>query len=71
MNLVAEVCKKLGLQSISLLKEKLIRDYDGKLARKVITYKILFTLIVNKHKKLSVLMLIVNIEHYEAILKKP
>ncbi len=71
MNLVTKVYKKLDLQFISLLKEKLIRDYDEKLAKKIITYKILFTLIVNNYKKSSVLMLIINIKHHEIILKKP
>jgi len=70
-NLIAVICKKLGLQFISLLKEKLTRDYDEKLVKKIITHKILSILIVNKHKKSSVLMLIVNIKHYEIILKKP
>ncbi len=71
MNLVTEVCKKLNLQSISLLKEKLIRGYDEKLAKKIITYKILSILIVNNYKKSLILILITDIEHHETILKKP
>ncbi len=53
-----------------MLKEKLIRDYDEKLIKKIITYKILFILIVNNYKKSFILMLIINIKHYEIILKK-
>jgi len=71
MNLVTKVYKKLNLQPISLLKEKLIRGYDEKLAKKIITYKILSILIINNYKKPLILMLIINIKHYEIILKKP
>ena len=68
--LVDKVCQKLEIQSISLAKEKLIREYDEKLARKTITHKILLNLTIESHKKLTVSMLIVNIEHHEAILSK-
>ncbi len=68
--LVNKVCQKLEIQSISLAKEKLIRNYDEKLARKTITHKILFNLTIKSHKKLTMSMLIVDIEHHEAILSK-
>jgi len=69
-NLVDKVCKKLKIQSISLIKEKLIRDYDEKIFKKIITHKILFNLIIESHKKLTVSMLIVDINHYKVILSK-
>jgi len=69
-NLVNKVCKKLKIQLISLTKEKLIRDYDEKIFKKIITHKILFNLIIESHKKLTVSMLIVNIDHHEVILNK-
>ncbi len=69
-NLVNKVCKKLKIQSISLTKEKLIRDYDEKIFKKIITHKILFNLIIESHKKLIVSMLIADINHYEVILSK-
>ncbi len=68
--LVNKVCQKLEIQSISLAKEKLIRDYDKKLARKTITHKILLNLMIKSHKKLTVSMLIADIKHHEAILSK-
>ncbi len=68
--LVDKICQKLEIQSISLAKEKLIRDYDEKLARKTITHKILLNLTIKSHKKLTMSMLIVDIEHHEAILSK-
>jgi len=68
--LVNKVCQKLEIQSILLAKEKLIRDYNEKLARKTITHKILLNLTIESHKKLTVSMLIANIEHHEAILSK-
>ncbi len=69
-NLVNKVCKKLKIQSISLTKEKLIRDYDEKISKKIITHKILFNLIIESHKKLTVSMLIADIDHHEVILSK-
>jgi len=68
--LVNKVCQKLEIQSILLAKKKLIWDYDEKLARKTITHKILFNLTIESHKKLTMSMLITDIEHYEAILSK-
>ncbi len=69
-NLVNKVCKKLRIQPISLAKEKLIRDYDEKISKKTITHKILLNLIIESHKKLTVLMLIADIDHHEVILSK-
>jgi len=68
--LVNKVCQKLEIQSILLAKEKLIWDYDEKLARKTITHKILLNLTIESHKKLTMSMLIADIEHHEAILSK-
>jgi len=69
-NLVNKVCEKLKIQPISLVKEKLIRDYDEKIFKKIITHKILFNLIIKSHKKLTVSMLIADINHHEVILSK-
>ncbi len=69
-NLVDKVCKKLRIQPISLAKKKLIRDYDEKISKKIITYKILLNLIIESHKKLIISMLIADINHHEVILSK-
>jgi len=69
-NLVNKVCEKLKIQSISLAKEKLIKDYDGKIFKKTITHKILLNLIIESHKKLTVSMLIADIDHHKVILSK-
>ncbi len=69
-NLVDKVCEKLKIQSISLTKKKLIRDYDEKIFKKTITHKILLNLIIESHKKLTVSMLIADINHHEVILSK-
>jgi len=69
-NLVDKVCEKLEIQPIPLAKEKLIRDYDGKISKKIITHKILPNLIIGSHKKLTVPMLIADIDHHEVILNK-
>ncbi len=70
INLVDRVCKKLRIQSISLTKEKLIKEYDEKIFKKTITHKILLNLIIESHKKLTVSMLIADIDHHEVILEK-
>ncbi len=70
INLVDRVCKELKIQSISLTKEKLIKEYDEKIFKKIITHKILSNLIIESHKKLTVSMLIADINHYEVILEK-
>ncbi len=69
-NLVDKVCKKLEIQSISLTKEKLIRDYDEKIFKKIIIHKILLNLIIESHKKLIISMLIADIDYHEVILSK-
>jgi len=69
-NLVNKVCEKLEIQSISLIKEKLIRDYNEKISKKIITHKILLNLIIESHKKLTVSMLIADINHHKVILSK-
>jgi len=70
INLVDKVCKELRIQSISLIKEKLIKEYDEKIFKKTITHKILSNLIIESHKKLTVSMLITDINHHEVILEK-
>ncbi len=70
INLVDKVCKELKIQSISLTKEKLIKEYDEKILKKTITHKILLNLIIESHKKLTVSMLIADIDHHKVILEK-
>ncbi len=53
-----------------MIKKKLIKDYDEKIFKKIITHKILFNLIIESHKKLTVSMLIADIDHHEVILSK-
>ncbi len=69
-NLVDKVCEKLRIQPILLAKKKLIRDYDEKIFKKIITHKILLNLIIESHKELIVSMLIADIDHHEVILSK-
>jgi len=53
-----------------LFFQKLIRDYDEKIFEKIITHKILLNLIIESHKKLTLSMLIIDIDHHEIILSK-
>ena len=68
--LINKVCQKLEIQFILLTKEKLIRNYNEKLFKKVITHKILLNLTVENYKKLTVSMMIADIKHHEVILSK-
>ncbi len=70
INLVEWVCEELEIQFISLIKEKLIKEYDEKIFKKIITYKILLNLIIKSYKKLMISMLITDINHHEVILSK-
>ncbi len=70
INLVNRVCKELRIQFISLTKEKLIKEYDEKIFKKTIIHKILLNLIIESHKKLTVSILIIDIDHHEVILEK-
>ncbi len=70
INLVNKVCKELKIQFISLIKKKLIKEYDEKIFKKIIIHKILSNLIIESHKKLTVSMLITDIDHHEVILEK-
>ncbi len=70
INLVDKVCKELKIQSILLTKEKLIKEYDERISKKTIIHKILLNLIIESHKKLTVSMLIADIDHHEVILEK-
>jgi len=68
--LVDQICQKLEIQLIWLAKKKLIREYDKKLTKRIITHKILLNLTVENHKKLTVSMLIADINHHDVILEK-
>ncbi len=70
INLVEWVCEELEIQFISLIKEKLIKEYDEKIFKKIITHKILLNLIIESYKKLMISMLITDINHHEVILSK-
>jgi len=70
INLVEWVCKELEIQFISLIKEKLIKEYNEKIFKKIITHKILLNLIIESYKKLIISMLITNINHHKVILSK-
>ncbi len=68
--LVDQICQKLEIQLIWLVKKKLIREYDKKLMKKIIIHKILLNLTVKSHKKLTVSILIADINHHDVILEK-
>ncbi len=70
INLVNKVYKELEIQSILLTKKKLIKEYNKKIFKKTITYKILLNLIIKSYKKLTIFILIADINYHEVILNK-
>ena len=68
--IVSRLYKILQLKSISLLKLKLLREYNNKLIKKSITYYLLLNLSVSDYKKRTYSILITPLNIYNVILKK-
>ena len=67
---VAQACKELELEVVSLSVPKSLRGYDGKLFKRPITHCLLPELDVNGHREGTCPMLIAPIQH-DLILGKP
>ena len=65
------VYKELQLKSISLFVLKSLQEYDKKLFKKSIIYYILSILAINEYKKETYSILIVKLNKYQIILRKP
>ena len=68
--IIFEVCKQLQIESYSLSKLKLLRDYNEQLIKKFIIYCLLFILNVHDYKKNLYLIFIAKIKQYDFIFEK-
>ena len=68
--IVPEICERLQIESYSLFKFKSLREYDGQLIKKPITHCLLSILRIQDHKEKSCSILIIQLRHYNLILKK-
>ncbi len=64
------VCDHLQIESLSLIKLKLIREFDDHYAKKLITHAIYSNLTVQDHMKRFIFMLITRLNQHQMILKK-
>jgi len=64
------VCDHLQIKSLSLIKLKLIREFDDHYAKKLITHAIYSNLTVQDHMKRFIFMLITRLDQHQMILKK-
>jgi len=64
------VCDHLQIESLSLIKFKPIREFDGHYAKKLITHAIYPNLTVQGHMKRSAPMLITRLSQHQMILGK-
>ena len=69
--LILDVCSKLNIKPLPLSKPKPLRNYDGKLLKKLITHFILPSLTINGHKERLYPILITPLGHHSVILGKP
>ena len=68
--IISEICERLQIESYFFSKPKSLREYDNQLAKRSITYYLLFTLKVQDHKKKSYSILIAQLRHHDLILEK-
>ncbi len=64
------VCDHLQIELLSLIKLKLIREFDNHYAKKLITYAIYSNLTVQDHMKRFIFMLITRLSQHQMILEK-
>ncbi len=64
------VCDQLQIELLTLIKAKLIREFDNYYAKKLITHVIYFSLTVKDHTIETTSMLITRLSQHQMILKK-
>ena len=60
-SLVAEICKLLDIEPISLAKPKRLRGYNGQIAKRLITKALYLNLALPGHKELTASIFITNL----------
>ena len=62
--LIEELCEKLDIKSMPLLKFCSVKDFNDKLINQLITHAIYSKLTVNEHSELSAPMLIIRLDSH-------
>ena len=70
-HLAEELCEKLGIEPMPLLKPRPVKGFNEKLINWPITHAIYSRLTVNEHSELSAPMLITRLDSHWIILGKP
>ncbi len=68
-SLMSELCERFDIQSISLSKSKLIRLYDEISDRKLITYTLYTSIIIQEHKNEMMSLLITRLDQHKIIIE--
>jgi len=68
--IVQIVCDQLQIKSLTLIKAKLIREFNDHYAKKLITHVIYLNLMIQSHKVDIASMLITRLEQHQMILEK-
>ncbi len=68
--IMQNVCNHLQIESLSLIKLKLIRKFDDHYAKKLIIHAIYSNLTVQNHMKCFIFMLITQLDQHQMILEK-
>ncbi len=67
--LISELCECFDIQSISLLKSKLIWSYDEISDRKLITYTLYTLIMIQEHKNEMMFLLITHLDQHKIIIE--
>lgn len=68
--LVLLICNYLGIKFMIILKPKHMHKFNEVIAKQSFTYCLHFNIILQKHKKLTVLIFITDLKSHNAILNK-
>jgi len=67
--LMSKLCECFDIQSISLLKSKLIQSYDEISDRKLITYTLYTSIMIQEHKNEMMFLLITCLKQHKIIIE--
>ncbi len=68
-SLMSELCKHFDIQSISLLKSKLIWLYNEIFDQKSITYALYTSIMIQEHKNEMMFLLIIHLNQHKTIIE--
>jgi len=68
-SLMFELCERFDIQSVSLLKLKLIQSYDETFNQKSIMHALYTSVIIQEHKNEMMLLLITRLDQHKIIIE--